>query len=101
MAATSARSEPRTESRLNFAAEAAVLVVHHPKRQQLRRFELRHVLVLFGPRRAPHEVARHADDFQALVAQVMRLLRIEREDAKRQLLVRTNQRGDLLETDHL
>jgi len=47
------------------------------------------------------QAARHADDFEALVLEVVRLFGVQREDPIGQALIRGNQCRNLLQPEHL
>jgi hypothetical protein len=76
-------------------------LVHEAEREQLGGFELGGER-RFGARGfALREVARHAHHLQRLVLQVVRLFRVQREDAVGKRLVGGDQHGELLEAEHL
>ena len=77
------------------------MLIYDPERQQLAGFEFRRELRLAPPAVPPGEAACHADDLEAAVAEVVSLLRVERENAVGKRLVRGDERGDLPQAEHL
>src|SRR5207244_13047550 len=89
------------ERAVGAAREARRVLIYDPERQQLGGFEFRRELRLAPPAVPPGEAACHADDLEAAVAEVVSLLRVERENAVGKRLVRGDERGDLPQAEHL
>src|SRR5437867_2265072 len=76
------------------AGEAVTLFIGGAEGQERGRLEARRVLRLFRARRLLRERARHANDLERAIAQVVRLLGVEREDPVRERRVIRQQSGD-------
>src|SRR3984957_14673000 len=89
------------ERAIRAAREPGCFLIHDAQGNKFGRLELRRKLRLLGAAAALRQTAGHAHDLEAPVAQVVRLLGVERENSIGQRLVRGNQDRDLLEPEHL
>ena len=78
------------------AREARIVLVEEAERDEVRRLELKRVVVLPRLRLFLGEAAVHADHLEGLFLEVVRLLRIEREDLERDLGLGDEDGGDHL-----
>ncbi len=88
------------ERAVSAAGEARRLLIHGAERDQLGRFEFRSEICFARLALLLREAARHANDFQAPVLEVVRLLGVQRENAIRERLVGRDERSDLLQAKH-
>ena len=80
--------------RVNASRKSRLLFIDQPERDVVRAFELEGEVLLggFGTLLDPRAI--HPDDLERLVAQVVRLLGVERENLKRDLGIGYHDRGD-------
>src|SRR6185295_19119619 len=78
------------------AREARIAFVEKAERDEVGRLELKRVVVLPGVRLLFGEAPIHADHLEGLFLEVVRLLRVEREDLERDLRLGNEDGGDHL-----
>ena len=69
------------------AGKALVLFIHDAQRNELGRLELLFVVGLFATRLSRGELPCHANHLEASVFEVVRLLRVQRQDAEREIFI--------------
>src|SRR6266566_7485900 len=87
--------------RVGAAGQTPLLLVRESERHQRRLLELQRELALLAGPVEPGEVAVHAHDLERLLAQVVRLLDVQREDLVRHLALGHHQRQDGLRAELL
>src|SRR3989442_15061094 len=86
--------EPAHDGVVGRAGEFRIALVAHTERDQRSLFQIEGKLRLRPRTVFVDQPAVDADDFQRALAQVVRLLRVEREDLPGDLALRHDQRGD-------
>src|SRR5207344_184822 len=86
--------QPAHERMIQPAAEARVLLIAQAHLDERRLLEIVGEVLLGLARAFLEEVAENADHLEGLVLQVVRLLRVKREDLPGHLALRYNERRD-------
>ena len=82
------------------AGKSRRLLIHDAERQEFGGFEFRRVLRLLRGAVTFGETARHADHFEAAIAQVVRFFGVEGQNAIGQRLVGRDQDGNLFQAEN-